>query len=76
VTSEKGRPAPAEIAAYTRDLLLSGQVSRPVALIGLLESLDALRRDFRYSDHELRPITDLIDELDEKDQSDLAFKLE
>jgi hypothetical protein len=63
VTIEKGRPAPAEIAAYTRDLLATGQVSRGVALSGLMESLDALRRDFRYSDHELRPITDLIDDL-------------
>jgi hypothetical protein len=51
------------IVAHSRAMLLSGQASKQTTLKALRVMEENLRRDYGVSDDALRPITELIDEL-------------
>ena len=64
MTAEKWRPNAAEIAAHTKAMLGEEQVTHEAALEGLRKIREALRREYQLSDEELKPISELIAELD------------
>jgi hypothetical protein len=64
LTADDWRPPVAEIAAHTKTMLRTGQVTREAALDGLRKIEDALRLDYQMSDEDLKPISELIAELD------------
>jgi hypothetical protein len=64
LTADDWRPQAAEIAAHTKAMLCTGQVTREAALEGLRKIKDALRLDYQMSEADLRPISKLMAELE------------
>jgi hypothetical protein len=58
-----GKPDVSEIAEHSRAVFCEGLVSPKTTLDALHQICDALRRDHKLSDQELKPITQLIAEL-------------
>jgi hypothetical protein len=63
VSAKPDMPDASRIAAHSKAVLLSGQVSRQTTIQALRLMEENLRRDFDASSEALRPITDLIEEL-------------
>jgi hypothetical protein len=61
---EPGKPEASKIADHCRAIFRAGQVSPEVALDALLQTKDALRREHKFSEKELEPITELMAELE------------
>jgi hypothetical protein len=63
-----GRPDVAKIADQSRAMVASGQISRAIAMKGLRQIEENMRRDFGLTADDLQPITQLIKDLQADDQ--------